>query len=103
MKPGPKCSILQGTEKVCYLTGRTDQLEKHHIFNGAYRKKSDDFGFWIWVTHDWHTGKNYAIHNDGKLRERLKAECQKTYMEETKCSMEMWKLIINKNYLEVRE
>ena len=30
-------SIIQA-DKECFLTGRTDWLEKHHVFGGANRK-----------------------------------------------------------------
>ena len=37
-------SIVQ-SEKECYFTQRTDQLERHHIFYGAGRRKlSDKYG-----------------------------------------------------------
>lgn len=29
-KGSHKVSILQGTEKACYITGRTDELHRHH-------------------------------------------------------------------------
>lgn len=39
-------SIMQD-EKVCYITGRTDHLHKHHIFGGGRRKISEKWGLWI--------------------------------------------------------
>lgn len=88
-------SILQ-TEKVCYITGRTDQLHKHHIFGGANRKISDEYGFWVWLTYDFHNGNNHeAVHNNPNKGWdlKLKQECQRKYGEG-------FVALIGRNYLE---
>lgn len=39
----------------CWLCGRNgsvDPLDKHHIFGGAYRKKSEKYGLWVYLCHD---------------------------------------------------
>lgn len=47
-------SILQ-TERECYLSGRTDWLEEHHIFYGQGRRKlSEQYGLKVWLNHYWH-------------------------------------------------
>lgn len=66
------------TEKVCYITGRTDNLELHHCLNGAYRKKCDRDGLTVWLTASVH----YYIHNTvegAAVRLRLKQEAQRVY------------------------
>lgn len=46
-------SILQ-TERECYLSGRTDWLEEHHIFYGQGRRKlSEQYGLKVWLNHYW--------------------------------------------------
>jgi hypothetical protein len=75
-------SILQ-TEKKCFITGRTDRLEKHHVYPGrGNRKVSDQNGFWVWLTHDLHNGNDpMAVHNNPNQGYDLllKQFCQREY------------------------
>lgn len=88
-------SILQD-EKVCYITGRTDNLHCHHIFFGPNRKVSDCYGFWVYLTAELHVGHEGAHHNHD-LDMRLKQDCQRKY-EETHSRQEFMNLI-GRNYL----
>ncbi len=91
-------SIMQD-KKECYLTCRTDNLHKHHIFFGtANRKVSEDNGFWIWLTGEWHNQDSRKdIHSNMQLDLRVRMQCQRKY-EETHSRQEFRKLI-GKNYL----
>ena len=76
-------SILQ-SDKVCFITGRTDNLHKHHIFGAANRKISEKYGFWVWLIYDMHNGNDpMAVHNDPNdgYDLMLKQLCQRTYEE----------------------
>lgn len=81
-----KDSILQ-TEKKCYITGRYDNLDLHHIFEGTGRRKmSDENGFWVWITHDYHNGNEpMAVHNnpnqgyDLMLKQQAQREYEKDH------------------------
>lgn len=91
-------SILQ-TEKECYFTGATNNLEAHHIFYGSgLRNVSENNGFWVWLTADSHRG-TCGVH--GKHGERasllLKQECQRKF-EETH-SREEFRKLIGRSYL----
>ena len=58
-------SILQ-SEKKCFLTGRTDNLELHHVVYGrGNRKMSEKYGLKVWVWSELHgAGKDpNSIHN----------------------------------------
>ena len=46
-------SIMQ-SEKVCFVTGATVNLDKHHIFHGSRRKAADKWGCWCWLEHSVH-------------------------------------------------
>lgn len=76
-------SILQPEDDefaVCFETGRTDHLDRHHIFNGAKKGWSEKNGCWIWLTHDYHMW----IHHTGDGRKRmyqLKAITQRKWEE----------------------
>ena len=90
-------SIMQ-TDKECYITGRSDNLECHHIYFGANRKISDNNGFWVWRTRDMHTGNN-GIHGKygQSLNLRLKMECQQEF--EKTHSREDFIRLIGRSYL----
>lgn len=93
-------SIMQN-EKVCYITGRTDQLHEHHIYGGANRKVSEANGFKVWLTYDLHNGNNPNAVHKNPMRGwdlKLKRDCQRKY-EETHSRAEFMALI-GRNYLE---
>ena len=46
-------SIMQD-EKVCFLSGSLEGLERHHIYGGANRRNSAKYGLWVWLRHDLH-------------------------------------------------
>ena len=59
-------SIMQ-SEKVCYLSGRTDWLEKHHLYQGANRKLSEKYGLWVYLNHYWHNEPRTAFISTKKI------------------------------------
>ena len=74
-------SILQD-EKECYLSRRTDGLHKHHIYFGTgLRKISEDNGFWVWRSPEWHNMSGSGVHFNRALDLKLKRECQRKYEE----------------------
>lgn len=92
-------SILQ-TEKVCYITGQTNNLHKHHIYFGnPNRKISEREGFWVYLAGYLHNQSNIGVHGkDGhELDIMLKQHCQRKY-EETHTREEFIQLI-GKSYL----
>lgn len=90
-------SIMQ-TEKECYITHSTLDLHKHHIFHGtANRKKSDQWGCWIWLRSDYHNMSDHSVHFDKDLDTRLKQECQKRF--ELLYGHDMFMMVFHRNYL----
>lgn len=92
-------SILQ-TEKVCYITGQTNNLHEHHIFFGnPWRQISEEHGFKVYLAGHLHNQSNEGVHgkNGRELDLLLKRHCQRKY-EETHTREEFIKLI-GKNYL----
>ena len=93
-------SILQD-EKVCYITGQTNNLHKHHIYFGnPGRRISEENGFWVYLTPRLHNQSNLGVHGkDGReLDLMLKRHCQMAY-EKTHSREDFMKLI-GKNYLD---
>lgn len=98
MKGSHKFSVLQGTEKICYLTGRTDGLHRHHIYYGsALRRVSDKYGFWVWLIPELHNLSKNGVHFNKELDLKIKQDCQKAY-EKDRTREEFMKLI-GKSYL----
>ena len=74
-------SIVQ-SEKECYFTQRTDQLERHHIFFGAGRRKlSDKYGLTVWLTHDYHNEPPWGVHHNKERRRELERIGQQAFQE----------------------
>lgn len=92
-------SILQ-SEKKCYITGRTYNLHKHHIYCGnPLRRISEENGFWVYLIGELHNQSNNGVHciNGHELDLSLKRDCQRKY-EETH-SREEFVNLIGRNYL----
>lgn len=86
----------------CFLCGRTTNLDRHHIFGGPYRKKSEKYGLTVDLCHDTcHIfGPNSAHHNLETML-RIKRYGQKKAMKENGWSTEDFIREFGKNYLEV--
>ena len=70
-------SIMQ-TEKECFLTGCTQQLDRHHIYAGNRRRASEKYGCWCWLRHDLHM----ELHDRNKeLDKMLRRACQERFEE----------------------
>ena len=89
-------SIMQ-TEKVCYVTGSTENLHEHHIFFGKNRKNSEKYGCKVWLRADWHNASNYGVHFNPVFDLQLKQECQREF--EKRYGHERFMTIFGRNYL----
>ena len=86
-------SILQ-SEKECWVTGSTMNLDKHHIYAGARRNKSERYGCWVWLRHDVHMD----LHERNQaLGYELKALAQKRFEE--LYGHEKFMEVFGKNYI----
>lgn len=74
-------SIMQD-RKVCWRTGTTYDLHKHHIYGGVGRRKlSERYGCWVYLTAHYHNMSNQGVHFDHEFDLRLKQECQRRFQE----------------------
>ena len=87
-------SIMQD-EKVCFVTGAVNCLDKHHVFHGSRRKAADRWGCWVWLHHDVHMDLHQR---NTALDRQLKALCQKRFEE--LYGHEKFMAVFGKNYLE---
>lgn len=91
-------SILQD-EKVCFLTGSTVGLQRHHIFGAFNRDNSEKYGLWVWLRWDRHinASPHRTPHNDATIDLMLKRAAQQKF-EETH-SREEFMDIFGRNWL----
>lgn len=88
----------------CYLCGRNgngDRLEAHHIFGGSNRKHSEKYGLVVWLCGErcHRNGKN-AVHRNVETQEMLHQYGQRKWMRENNGSIDDFRQIFGKNYLE---
>lgn len=89
-------SIIQ-QERRCFLCGRQNTLERHHVMAGtANRKLSEKYGLWVWLCHNCHTGTDGAQYNREKANQ-LKQDAQ--YCFEKHYGHQAWMETFRKNYL----
>lgn len=89
-------SIISNEHK-CFICGRTDWIECHHIYGGANRKISEKNGFKVNLCHYCHNEPPNGVHHNRNNDLRLKQICQKEY-EKTHTREEFMGLI-GRNYL----
>lgn len=89
----------------CFLCGRNgsqDPLDKHHVFNGAYRKKSERYKLVVDLCHyRCHIFGKYAVHNNLDSMLYLKQLGQKKVMEEQGWSTRRFIQEFGKDYVAI--
>lgn len=92
-------SLLQEEEN-CYICGRRDhKLDRHEVFGGAYRQKSKAYGLWVLLCHEsCHLG---GVHKHPEEYRWLKKRAQEAAMSAYGWSIDVFREIFGKNYLEV--
>lgn len=93
-------SILQEDPHTCYLCGRRGGLDKHHVFGGALRKKSERYGLFVWLCHEsCHIFGPNSAHGNGDTARMLHERAQRAAMERFGWSREEFREKFYKNYL----
>lgn len=94
-------SIFTDDMNACYFQKRTDGIERHHVFGGANRKRSEKYGFVIPLHYSLHpNGAGCQLSQDERndLDRVLKQECQKWYLEHIG-GIDSWMKEFGRNYL----
>lgn len=81
----------------CFFTGYAP-VERHHIFGGANRKKSEKYGFVVPLRPDLHPNGVFAGKDAKTVDVRLK-EMSQTYWEENIGTREEFRQEFGRNYL----
>lgn len=71
-------SIFTDDMDHCFFTGSPD-VERHHVFGGFNRKRSEQYGFIIPLRKDLHPNGVFAGKQAKKLDLYMKQECQEWY------------------------
>lgn len=94
-------------ERSCYICGRNgakDHLDCHHIFGGAYRNKSEQYGLTVYLCHDrCHENGEHAVHRDAAVMRELRQYGQRKAMEENGWTVRDFIREFGKNYLDPEE
>lgn len=85
---------------LCGKNGNGDPLDRHHIFGGANRKKSEKYGLVVDLCHhECHIfGKN-AAHQNAETMQKLHEYGQKKAMEENNWTIPDFIREFDRNYL----
>ncbi len=89
---------------LCLRNGANDPLDRHHIFRGPNRGKSEKYGLVVLLCHNrCHLyGKN-AVHNNPDTMRRLHEYGQRKAMEENGWSVDDFRREFGRNYLDLED
>ena len=99
-------SIIQSNIDNCFICKRHKDtiysgLDRHHIFYGAYRKSSEKYALTVYICHDkCHLN---GVHKNHELDLRLKQYTQRKAMKYYNWSIDDFRKIFGKNYLDTDE
>lgn len=91
------------TQRKCWLCGAhgyREPLDRHHIFGGSNRKKSEQYGLVVDLCHNsCHIFGKGAVHKNAVIMQQLHEYGQKKAMEEQGWTVDEFRQVFGKNYL----
>lgn len=75
-------SILTKDLNHCYMCGSSRWIEIHHIYSGAFRKKSTEYGLVVPLCHFCHNEPPNGVHFNRKNMDKLRQEGQVAFEKE---------------------
>lgn len=92
-------SILHD-ESCCFLCGRRQWLEEHHVFGGyGKRQLSEKYGLKVYLCHWCHNEPPHGVHHNKNTRIYLQQAAQIKAMEYYNWTEDEFRQKIGKNYL----
>lgn len=86
---------------LCGQNGASDPLDRHHIFGGPLRKKSERYGLVVYLCHNrCHIFGPMAVHNNAETMQILHEYGQRKAMHDNGWTVEDFRREFYKNYLE---
>lgn len=96
-------SILQKNRSKCFICKQNangDPLDKHHVFPGPLRSKSEQYGLTVYIHHNkCHIFGEHAVHRDAEVCRQLQAHAQKKAMAQYGWDTQTFITNFYKNYL----
>ena len=100
-------SIIQKDKTKCFICKQNpcgDPLDKHHVFFGPMRSKSERYGLTVYIHHSkCHIFGENAVHVNAEINRALQAFAQKKAMKHYGWSVDDFRKEFYKNYLEEDE
>ena len=85
---------------LCGANGGRDPLDRHHIFGGSNRKKSEKYGLVVDLCHNsCHIFGPKAAHNNAETMQKLHEYGQRKAMEENNWTVDDFRRVFGKNYI----
>lgn len=85
---------------LCGANGATDPLDRHHVFGGALRKKSEKYGAVVYLCHHrCHIFGANSAHQSREVRLHLKRQAQARIMFQQGWTLDEWLQEFGKSYL----
>lgn len=86
---------------MCHRNGNGDRLERHHIFGGARRKLSEQYGLVVYLCGSrCHREGPYSAHQNAEIAQYLHEYGQRKAMAEQHWSKEQFIEVFGANYLD---
>lgn len=73
-------SVFTDDMNSCYFTG-SPYVQRHHIFRGNNKARSEKYGFIIPLRHDLHLYSDKAVHENKEFDLKLKNMAKDYYVE----------------------
>ena len=99
--------LMMRIPRECWLCGRNgngEPLELHHIFGGANRRKSEHYGACVYLcANRCHRNGPEAVHRNAETNRRLHEWGQEKLMRENGWSIEDFRRVFGKSYVDGEE
>ena len=92
-------SIIQKDDTKCFICHSRQWLEWHHIFGGALRSKSEQYGLKVRLCHYCHNEPPRGVHQNREIRRKLQSFAQKKAMKHYGWSVEDFRREFYKSYI----
>ena len=84
----------------CWLCGKVGAMERHHIFGGSNRKKSEEYGLVVLLCGDTcHRNGPRAAHQCAETALELKKYGERKWMYDHESSTDDFRAVFGKSYL----
>lgn len=85
---------------LCGANGSSDPLDRHHIFGGSFRKKSEKYGLVVYLCHKkCHIFGPISAHQNKETMDRLHEYGQRRAMQENGWTVDDFIKEFGKNYI----